>query len=228
MPASKQPHASFTLMELLVAAVVVMILASVATVGYQGYVDRAAILQDETNMMILQVAVKVNAIQTGTVAGSISDLRHVDFEKAYAMVSGGKRPYTLFAYAAERCQLLWGNSVAEAADLFLPAGYYHRDLRVLTCAKDPAGLARIQAGFDAAGRPIGGSSYGIHKKLKGKPISALLQSSPNRVLIYEADGAHKETYRHRGYQAVRVTVSGKATRKRRGDNDSDPPDGDGD
>lgn len=220
MVAQKRFRASFTLIELLAAMAILAIIASMAVVGYRGYLDEAAMLQDETNMMILEAAVKINAIQTGTVAGTISDLRPSDLERAYALVSQGKRPYTLLAYAGESWRsLFWGESVAEA-DEFLPSEYYHRDLKVVTCPKDPS----KPTGFDADGRP-NGSSYAIHKKLKGKPIRDLLRSPPDRVLIYESDGGKKEVYRHRGQEeAVRVTIAGKAIRRKHGDDNPDPPD----
>ncbi len=218
---------SFTLIELLAAVTILMITASLAVVGFQGYLDQAAMLQDETNMMILQMAVKINAVETGTIAGSLSELQPIDLEKAYAAVAQGKRPYTMLAYVSEGWRSLWGGSIAEAADSFLPARYYNRDLKTITCPKDPV----KPTGFDANDKPLGGASYAISAAFKGqKPVSFLL-ANPDKTLIYEVDKSssnQREAYRHDGgKKSVRVTAAGKTYIADRGKSDGDSGGGNG-
>ncbi len=213
---------SFTLIELLMSVVILAILASVAIANYQGYVDRAAMLQDETNLMVLQTAVKINAMETGVVAGSISDLPQLDVERAYAAVIQGKRPYTLMAYLQERWHSIWDGSVAEADPLFV---YYNRDLKTATCPSD-----KVRPTLDTAGKNVVNPSYVISKKMRGQTVQFML-ARPGSTLLYEVDktpsvAGEREAYRHaRSHRTVRVWVSGKTRRKDYEDhNDDDRPD----
>ena len=217
---------SFTLIEVLTTVVVISILASVGIANYRGYVDRAAMLQDETNLMVLQTAVKINAMETGVVAGNLSDLRPADLERAYAAFTQGKRPYTLLAYLQEKWQSVWGDSVAEADPL---AAYYNRDLRTVTCPRDP--VRPTLDPLDATGRTVINSSYAISKKMRGKTVQFML-ASPNSTLLYEVNKSptivnqQREHYRHAGNRrTVRVRVSGRTRRKDSDDtSDDDQPD----
>ena len=203
--------------------VVISIIASVAVANYQGYVDRAAMLQDETNLMVLQTAVKINAMETGVVAGNLSELHPADLEKAYASFIQGKRPYTLLAYLQERWQSLWDSSVAEAGII---APYYNRDLRMVTCRRDP-----IPPTVNANGRDVDNPSYAISRKMRGKTVQYML-ARPDSTLLYEVDKTRigeREHYRHRNNRSVRVRASGRTRRKTKDDpneDDDHPDDGD--
>lgn len=218
---------AFSLLETLFAVLVITIVAALAIVNYQGYRDRVAMLVDETNQKILAAAVKVAAANSGSVAGSLGELTPEDLNRAYALVSEGKRPYTLLAYVAEFWGDTYGSDVAHA-DTFLPPRYYNKDLKVITCPSDET----HPKGFDVNGRPFGGVSYAISKKLRGKPYSAL--NSPvnaGKALLYEvAEGPQeKEEHRHLGGRfSVRTSVSGKHTRKDKdvGESPSGRPDED--
>ena len=210
------------MIEILVALVVISILASTAIVNYQGYVDRAAMLQDETNLMVLQTAVKINAMDAGVVAGNISDLPQRDVEKAYAAVIEGKRPYTLLAYLQEKWQSAWGDSVAEGGTF---AAYYNRDLKTVTCPKDT-----VRPSLNTNGDVVN-PSYVISKAMRGKTVQVML-ANPDSTLLYEVkkttaggggtDANETEAYRHAGgLQTVRVQVSGRTTRRKSGDTSGD-------
>lgn len=203
---------AFTLVETLMAVVVLTVLAAIAVSVYTGYRDRVAIMVDETNQKILQAAVKIAAASTGSVAGSLSELAPEDVGKAYAGVMRGRRPYTLLAYVAEFWKEAYGGDVAHA-DTFLPPQYYNKNLKVITCPSDQT----PPKGFDAKGRPFGGVSYAINKKFRGKPYSFLgSPENADEALVYEVEEGpgEKEEFRHqKGHLSVRISVSGKPVRK---------------
>ena len=130
----RQRNVAFTLLELLVAVIVISILASMAMVGYRGYQDRVAIMVDETNQKILQIAVRMQAIDTGSIAGSLARVNPEYLDRAYAKYMEGKPTYTMLAYAKE----VLGVPVAEAVPLQIRYLTGQGDLRrLLTCPVGP-------------------------------------------------------------------------------------------
>lgn len=183
----KRTRVGFTMMELMIATVVLLILASVAVAGYQGYRDRAAMLVDETNQKVLAAAVKLYAYDNNALPASLSQLEPRHLDRAFALVTEGKRPYTVLAYLKE-----WaGMGVAEAEAL--PPRYYDNNPRVLICpSKSPPSASYRLDAFWA----------------DNKPLSALLDpANGGRDLIVE------DAYRHLG-NSIRVvtTVGGRPRR----------------
>ena len=193
---------AFSIMELMVAVTILTVVASVASVGYTQYRDRAAMLVDETNQKVLLAAVKLYAYDTNALPGSLSQLRPRDVERAYAQVTDGKRPYTLLAFLQEQLGLF---DIAEATmSSSLPESYFGNGItqaqrwKLLTCPMD--------------GTPISGShpswaSYGLHADAAGKPLSWLLDPGNANLsgwqnCIVESDIANPTdndfAYRHRG------------------------------
>ena len=180
-------RAGFTMMEILIAAVVLLILASVAMAGYQGYRDRAAMLVDETNQQVLAAAVKLYAYDNNALPGSLSQLQPEYLKRAFAEVTAGKRPDTLFTYLQE-----WtGIELAEAQ--VLPPRYYNNNPKILNCPLDRTP-----------------PSYQIEAAWRGASLKALLASDGSSILI-EEDPAEA---RHVGKTTIVVTtVSGAHQRK---------------
>ena len=184
----RRTRAGFTMMELMIAAVVLLILASVAVAGYQGYRDRAAMLVDETNQRVLAAAVKLYAYDNNALPASLSQLEPRHLDRAFALVTEGKRPYTLFAYLQE-CV---GMGVAEASAL--PARYYNNNPKTLVCPTDPAP-----------------PSYEIVAAWRGRPLSDFLNADGSQRLI-EEDPANP---RHvGGTTIVYTTISGTPGREK--------------
>lgn len=189
---------AFTLLDLLVALLVLSILAAISVAGYQGYRDQTAMLIDETNQKVLQAAVKLYAYDNNSLPGSLSDLRPEDLRRAYALVVGGRGSYTMLAYLKE----VLGGEVAEAAPL--PARYYQNNPSIVRCPSDSNG----------------GVSYQINSFFANQPLSRLLlPANQNVELIFESDtggdaGADPTlpnvvAYRHRrGQAAVCTTAAG--------------------
>lgn len=200
---------AFTVMELMVAVVILTIVVSLASVGYGKYRDQAAMLVDETNEKVLLAAVKLYAYDTNALPGSLSQLRTRDLERAYALVTEGKRPYTFLAFLQENLGLL---DIAEAVPPGLPGRYLgDNPARILKCPVDPTP-----------------PSYGITGGLNGaanKPLSwLLLSANAGATVIMESDQDNPTDLdfphprRHEGGRTyIRASASGVISRERGGE-----------
>ncbi len=183
---------AFTVIELMVTVVILTIIVSISSVGYARYRDKAAMLVDETNEKALLAAVKLYAYDTNAMPGSLAQLRTRDLERAYALVTEGKRPYTLFAFFQEQLGLL---NIAEAAgppplDRYL-GGNAAQILKIMTCPLDP--------------NP---PSYGITTGAANKPLSWLLNpANAGAIVITETAPRHQG-----GTIFVKVSTSGVVSR----------------
>ena len=189
-----------TVIEVIVGIVVLTILISLSAAGYRRYQDRTAMLVDDTNQKVLQAAVLLYAYDTNALPGSLSELRHIDLQRAYASVTQGKRPFTLLAYLQEQLGML---DIAEAVPI--PGKYYNNDINILTCPADPTPPSE------------GGVSYILAAGWENRPLSALLDPSNARsALIVEADDnvSKQVVFRHgQGTLTVETSVKGDHRRK---------------
>ncbi len=196
---------AFTVMELMLAAMITSVVVSVAIVSYAGYRDRAAMLVDETNQKVLLAAVKLYAYDTNALPGSLSQLEDRHLERAYALVTDGKRPYTALAFLQERFGLC---EIAEAAPI--PSSYLGDNaaqrLKTLTCPVDQT-------------PPPAGHSYGLHAAAANKPLSWLLDPlNAESIIIGESDVANPSDAdlipRHnKGTTVVETRANGTGVRK---------------
>ncbi|MBI3318448.1 MAG: hypothetical protein HYZ90_04775 [Candidatus Omnitrophica bacterium] len=201
------PKAAFTVLELLISVVVIAVIASVAVLGYEEYKDRTVMLIEGANEKRIAVLLKIHTTDTGTVAGSLSEIPREHFERATALQTEGKRPYTVWAHLQQKWREFREGSVAFAQlNDFLPSELYQRDLSVITCPRDKT----PPTGFDASGRPIPSASYEIAPEAAGQPLSWLLDpANAGARLIIEADDGGLEEYRHLwSSAAVEVSVGG--------------------
>ncbi|MBI1953799.1 MAG: prepilin-type N-terminal cleavage/methylation domain-containing protein [Candidatus Omnitrophica bacterium] len=190
----------FTMLEILIAVIVLGILTSVALVSYRGYQDRVAMMVDATNQKVLAAAVKIYAYDTSALPGSLSDLRSRDMDRAFALVTNGKRPYTMLVFAGDLFSQAFGLPTAEAQHL--PGRYYNRDLKVLRCPNDKV----FPTGFNASDQPVGGRSYEIAGEFQGKPLSYLLDpNNKDKTLVLESSEAGGPEFRHKSETAAVVT-----------------------
>lgn len=213
----------FTVMELMLAVMILTIIAAMSTAGYTRYRDKAAMLVDETNQKVLLAAVKLYAYDTNALPGSLSQLRSRDIERAYAQVTDGKRPYTLLAFLQEQVGLF---DIAEAAPL--PEKYFgggqstpQQVLKLLTCPIDSTPPEQYP-------NPTK-HSYGITKGdpagdgAAGKPLSWLLDSkNAGLTVIAESDIRDPDPKkdkdferRHEGGKTfVKISAGGVTERKK--------------
>lgn len=196
-------RAAFTLLELMVAVLVISVLVSMAMVGYSGYRDHTAMLVDETNQKVILAAAKLYAYDNRFLPGNLSQLHREHLERAYAMVTEGRQPYTFWAF-------LGLEEVAEARTLLEhPAGYLGSNpLKVLTCPIDAS----------PPGSGAGARSYDMTQGANGaagKPLSWLLDPlNGDRDVIIETDDGTTQTFRHkRGTQSVAITTAGVLRRR---------------
>jgi len=195
---------AFTLIEMLVAVVVLSIISAGSVASYQGYRDRTAMLVDETNQKILAAATIAHTIETGTVAGTLAELRPSDLERAYALVIDGHPRYTFLAFLQES----FGVPVAEAVPL--PGQYYSNKKAVLSCPSDPTTPANGK-----------GISYTVNTTVF--KTAADIQNSANdgQPLIIECEDNHVVEYRHHDgifapkTIAVRTLLNGKQERHKK-------------
>lgn len=161
---------------------------------------------DEANQKMLQAAVKLYAYDKDALPASLSRLRPQDLQRAYALVTEGRKPYTLLAYLMDCIQ---GRTAQ--AETVLPPAYYHNEVRVLVCPADPTPPTAVG---DSSHR-----SYGIHPDAAGKPLSWLLNpANAAAILIWETqdDGVTPEA-RHEGHRKNVVTrVEGGSGRSSEG------------
>lgn len=201
---------AFTLLELMVTVLVISVLVSMAMVGYSGYRDRTAMLVDETNQKVILAAAKLYAYDNRFLPGNLSELQPEHLERAYAMLTEGKQPYTLWAFLLEHAGL---EEVAEARTLLThPAGYLgHNPLKVLTCPIDatPPGSGTGARSYDMSQGANGAA---------GKPLNWLLDPlNGDRNVIIETDDGAVQSFRHkRGTQSVAITTTGILRRQGRG------------
>ena len=191
----------FTVLELMLAVMIVTIIVAMASAGYTGYRDKTAMMVDETNEKVLLAAVKLYAYDTNALPGSLGELRPRDIERAYAQVFEGKRPYTFFAFLQENLGLL---NLAEAVPPNLPDRYLGENpARTRVCPMD---------------RTAEGRSYGLHANAVSRPLSWLLNPANAAVtIIVESDQDNPTNAdfarRHEGgTTAVRAAASGVITR----------------
>ncbi len=181
----------FTLLELLVTSMVLSILVSVGMATYGRYRSSAAILVDETNQKVLLAAAKLYAYDNNALPGNLSELRPQDLERAYAMVTDGKRPYTFFAFLKEMVEPM-GVAEALTIDKYLPAGTTQQIQKIKTCPMDPT-------------PPLaGGNSYGISATAANKSLSWLLDpNNATTAIIVETDNLTTVVFtRHQGICVV--------------------------
>lgn len=169
---------AFTLVELLVSVVITGVLATLAMASYQGAMDRANMLVDETNQKILELAVKLYATDQDALPGSLSQLRPRDLERAYAMWQE-TRPARPRAWAA--VHEWWGVAVAEAATAVPFYPRYISDVKTLTCPSDSTPPTVNTGG-------LSGASYALNPAAANRSRTWLTDAvNGDLPLIYEAD-----------------------------------------
>ncbi len=195
-------RAGFTILEIMVTIMVLGVLVALSLTGYQGYRNRTAMLVDETNQKVILAAAKLYAYDNRFLPGNLSQLKPEHWERAYALVTRGKRPYTLWAFLLEQVGL---EKVAEAQTLLdHPRQYLGPNaLKTLTCPSDPT-------------PPPTGKSYELTQGVTGaagQPLSWFLNvANASRPVIIECgdDGVTLDL-RHQG-RSVAIQAGGTVDR----------------
>ena len=76
----------FTLMQVLMVVVLLLVIASIATMAYQGLIDDAKAAACENNLKVLSTAIELYADEYGVIPAVLGELERNHVKKAYARV----------------------------------------------------------------------------------------------------------------------------------------------
>jgi len=147
--AFRTDNQGFTLIQVLVALVLVLVIASIAAMAYQGLIDNARAAACENNLKVLNTAVELYADEYGVIPAVLGELKPEHLQKAYARVMENSSWQRRFSLA-----LLEISRSGEAFGEFLS----YENLRKFGAAKDS---------FRCPGDKNGGTSYGINANVAG-------------------------------------------------------------
>lgn len=139
----------FTLMQVLVAVVLVLVIASIAAMAYKGLLDDARAAACENNLKVLNTAVELYADDYGVIPAVLGDLELEHLTKAYARVvekNGWQFKFFLALLKLSRSDEAWAEFLT------------YENLAKFGAAKDS---------FSCPGDKNGGTSYGINANLAG-------------------------------------------------------------
>lgn len=223
---------AFTLVELMVVVIAMGIIMSFAYGTYSSYQNRTQIMVDQENLKILAAAIRIQATETGTVAGSLSELTPENIGRAYVQLFREGRPYTMLAHL--KC--LWNEWCGvPTAEALVPAEYYGKQLKTILCPSDatpPTGFTFTNGHWV----PTGGISYempaaGVNSP-RGKSLSWLMDSANGtQTLLYESDvpDGSVVAFRHQGTVsgatagvAVGIRLNGRTFLQNSGGQQGDP------
>lgn len=209
----------FTLMEVMVATVVVAILSSIAIAGYRQAVDLARQRVCETNLLILEAAAREEALERGALPGVLGSLEPEVLYRAYAEIMKDRSWLTKFCYffvKLNRPKEAYAK-IEKLKDLMIAEKMreYGIEPDVFVCPADQTDE---------------GISYGINEKLLNKKWKNVHN---NRIIIADCNSrAFKNkndfAYRHIrrfGFQKVAQVVrkGGRVQRGHRDCSETDDP-----
>jgi prepilin-type N-terminal cleavage/methylation domain-containing protein len=139
----------FTLVQVLVAVALILVIASIAAMAYQGLIDDARAAACENNLKVLNTAVELYADEYGVIPAVLGKLKPEHLQKAYARIMENSSSYRRFCLA-----LLEISQSDEACAEFLS----YENLKKFGAAKDS---------FRCPGDDNSGTSYGINANVAG-------------------------------------------------------------
>lgn len=148
---------AFTLVEVMVTLILVLILATLAMAGYRQAVDSARQKVCATNLITLQMAIENHFLTTGISPAILGEIRPECLRDAYAQVMKEqglltKLAYLLVQWHSPKQAYAQINNVADLVDYAKMKGY-DIPLQVFQCPADHT-------------PPPGGTSYGISYDLR--------------------------------------------------------------
>jgi type II secretory pathway pseudopilin PulG len=203
---------AFTIVELIIAVIIVGILGTLAINQYQGFVENADAQVCETNLKTLQNSMESYSLEHDTIPAAVSEIPEKYIEKAFASIMRQKGSWKIkLAYLV----VDWKHR-----GFFQTVVYAQSLNRLNDLAKGNSGLLRCPK------VPIGQNSYGINSVIKGHRsvyYRKMKRLYPNLVLISDSDAAEMSgdpitaTAQLRHYRALSgtggyncgVTISGK-------------------
>lgn len=157
---------SFTLGEIIIAVVIVLILATLGLAGYRQVIDNARQRVCESNLKALEAAVEIYSLENERFPATLGDLKLEHLQKGYARVIKDNDWWTKISYLLVKL-----SSSREAyAQMLTPDNLsrYGVDAQIFNCPADTNGAP----------------SYGINASLEGKQWSEI---SDDTVIIADCD-----------------------------------------
>jgi len=167
---------AFTVVELIIAVIIVGILGTLAINQYQGFVENADAQVCETNQKALQTAMDIYSLEHDTIPAAVSEIPEKYIEKAFASIMRQKGSWKIkLAYlAVDLRQKGFFQSVVYAQGLN----------RLNDLAKGNAGLLRCPK------VPIGQNSYGINSVIlswNSRYYRRMKREFPDFLVISDSD-----------------------------------------
>jgi prepilin-type N-terminal cleavage/methylation domain-containing protein len=161
----------FSLMEIIVALVIIGILATVGMPGYQNFIEESKAKVCDTNLKALQTALEIYAIENDTLPASLSQLQGKYMREAFSRIMNQKGAWEIeFAYMVTGWRE-YGIAHAE----FLKDELAKGNIGLITCPKDLTNPSS------------GGISYGLNGVLAEITLGDFKAIPADAVLIGDCD-----------------------------------------
>lgn len=154
---------SFTIMEVIVAVVIIGILATLGFPGYKGMVENQKAKVCQQNLEALKRALDIYAMENDTLPGDLSELPVRYIQKAYAQILQEKGAWKIklayFIVDLEKRGLAFAQQEEEDSQSFLTDILAHGDIKIITCPADHTPPTKV-------GGQVRNRSYGMNSALK--------------------------------------------------------------
>ncbi|MBL7070297.1 MAG: hypothetical protein ISS27_02360 [Candidatus Omnitrophica bacterium] len=181
---------SFTILELIIAIIIVAVLVTVGLPVYRNVIENANVKVCQSNLILLDAALQNYMIEFDTIPGEISKIPVEYIEDAYAEIlrEGGWRLKLAYAIAD------WQKSGYAHAQPALENLVGH-NLSILTCPSD------------ATPPNQGGVSYGINQAIIGLSYNEMQNIDPETIFIADCNfnefaSEQELDFRHRSFMIL--------------------------
>jgi len=194
--------ASFTLIEILIAMVILAVLASISLATFQKTVSENKERVCKQNLKVLEAAIDIYAVENDALPDTLAKLEPRYIHLAYQKILGNRSENRFIAYLKDALGL------RPALAVPLPEKYYGYNKKALKCPADTSA--------DAVSYGINSAVFDTADKLRNPTLA-------NNALVYDNYAYHKKTFSSDTYQfgLAPSKIYGKQTRK---DNDTLVPD----
>jgi competence protein ComGC len=195
---------SFTIIEILVAVIIIGILVTLVLIpAYQSAIDASQERVCEANLQALKTALDIYAMEHDVMPGSLSELSDSYTRRAYAHVMKEYNGYNRIMVNLAAAIVSWDERGRAYAQNFMRQYLTKGDLKTMTCPADTT-------------PPPGGVSYGLNANLAG--ISTLVYRSlpADIILIGDCDVATFNNVAGFSYRHSMVGGNGKTKAITRG------------
>jgi len=189
---------SFTLVEIIIAIIILGVLATIAYPLYQNTIENAKVKVCETNLKAIEAAIEIYGLENDEMPGSISKLRPEHLRKAWAKVLKEENPWIIkFSYLIIDLEK---GGFAYAQDNFFQR-YLGGEIKLITCPKDKTPPQEIAGA-------IFGVSYGINERIAGKSYSVFKNLAHNTIIVADCESKTFRIEKDLAKRHKRFTIKG--------------------